>query len=85
MVEGLKELGLNANRPPATFYLWVPVPEGVNSTDFAAHLLRKAGIVVTPGNGFGASGEGFFRIALTVNKDRLAEALKRIKEIGIRP
>ena len=81
VVEGLKKLGFEVKPPKATFYVWAKVPEGFSSADFAAKLLQEAGIVVTPGNGFGEPGEGFFRIALTVDKDRLKEALARIEAL----
>lgn len=82
VMAGLKELGLKADAPKATFYVWVEVPEGYTSTSCVAHLLEKAGIVTTPGSGFGDPGEGYFRIALTVSKKRLQEAIARIKEVG---
>lgn len=80
VVNGLNEIGLNVKPPKATFYIWVKVPEGYTSESFCELLLTKAGIVTTPGNGFGPSGEGFIRIALTVNEERLKEAVKRIKD-----
>lgn len=83
MVEGLREVGLSVKPPKATFYLWVRVPEGYTSKEFASHLLRNGGIVVTPGIGFGKHGEGYIRMALTVDKDRLKEAVERIKKIGL--
>ena len=79
IVNGLKEIGLKVNSPKATFYIWINVPEGYTSTQFTELLLTKAGIVTTPGNGFGQSGEGYIRIALTVNEERLKEAVERIK------
>ncbi len=82
MVKGLREAGLEVNNPRATFYLWVRVPGDLTSAEFAARLLDK-GVVVTPGNGFGEPGEGYFRIALTQKRERLEEALERIKGIGI--
>ncbi len=81
VVEGLKNLGFALDPPKATFYVWARVPEGYTSADFCAKLLQEAGIVVTPGNGFGDPGEGFFRIALTVDKERLKEALARIGDL----
>jgi aspartate/methionine/tyrosine aminotransferase len=67
---------------PATFYVWFACPPGLASTVCAAHLLRQTGIVVTPGVGFGAAGEGYCRIALTEGEERLAEATQRIQETG---
>jgi len=79
MVEGLRDSGFRVTSPKATFYLWVQVPEGYSSAQLATRLLEEAGVVVTPGNGFGEPGEGYFRIALTQKRDRLAEALERLK------
>ncbi|WP_028323744.1 LL-diaminopimelate aminotransferase [Desulfatirhabdium butyrativorans] len=78
LVAGLRRLGFSFEAPKATFYVWVEVPKGYTSKQFAGLLLQKAGIVVTPGNGFGEAGEGYFRIAMTVPSDRIAEALDRI-------
>lgn len=82
LVAGLKNLGLEFETPSATFYVWIEVPQGYTSASFTAHLLEKAGIVTTPGNGFGAPGEGYIRMALTTTKERLAEAVDRLKHIG---
>jgi LL-diaminopimelate aminotransferase len=82
LVPGLKKLGLEVDPPPAAFYVWVTVPKGYTSASFTAHLLEKAGIVTTPGNGFGAPGEGFIRMTVTTSKERLAEAVERIKKAG---
>ena len=84
LVEGLKKLGWPIEKPKATIYVWAPVPAGMNSTDFAALLLDKAGVVVTPGIGYGESGEGYFRMSLTLPTERLEEGLRRIEEAGIR-
>lgn len=82
LVAGLSNLGLQFETPAATFYVWIEVPQGYTSASFTAHLLEKAGIVTTPGNGFGAPGEGYIRMALTTTKERLAEAVDRLKHIG---
>jgi LL-diaminopimelate aminotransferase len=81
MVKGLRDAGFEVESPKATFYLWVRVPEGHTSTEVATRLLEDAGLVVTPGNGFGEPGEGYFRIALTQKRERLAEAVERIKTV----
>lgn len=81
MAAGLKDAGFELEAPKATFYMWVKVPEGYSSTQLATRLLEK-GVVVTPGNGFGEPGEGYFRIALTQRRDRLAEAIERIKSVS---
>lgn len=79
MVGALNEMGLSVIPPKATFYLWIKVPDGLTSASFATKILEKAGIVITPGNGFGPEGEGYVRMALTVSQDRLKEAIERLK------
>lgn len=82
-VEGLRKMGWEIDPMVATFYLWVPVPTGMSSEAFASLLLEKCGVVVPPGNGYGPEGEGFFRVALTQNEDRLKEALDRMEKNGV--
>jgi LL-diaminopimelate aminotransferase len=82
LVDGLRSIGLSVEKPKATFYTWIEVPKGYTSAEFASRLLLKAGIVATPGNGFGKAGEGYVRMTLTVGKERLKEAIKRIRNIG---
>jgi LL-diaminopimelate aminotransferase len=81
MVQGLREIGLEVEPPKATFYLWIQVPKGYTSAQFATLLLEQAGIVTTPGNGFGEAGEGYIRMALTVDESRLKEAIERLRRI----
>ena len=83
MVKGLRDSGFKVNPPRATFYLWVPVPNSYTSVNLATRLLQEAGVVVTPGNGFGYPGEGYIRLALTKDESRLLEATERIKSIGL--
>ena len=83
MVKGLREIGLEVNPPKATFYIWTQVPKGYTSAQFATLLLEHEGIVVTPGNGFGDAGEGYIRMALTVDEMRLKEAIERLKRIKL--
>ncbi|MEJ5365370.1 MAG: LL-diaminopimelate aminotransferase [Desulfosoma sp.] len=78
LIEGLRRAGLNPEPPKATFYVWCPTPPGVSSAEFTARLLKEAGIVTTPGSGFGEPGEGYVRMALTVDKERIREAVDRI-------
>ncbi|MBI5075369.1 MAG: LL-diaminopimelate aminotransferase [Nitrospirae bacterium] len=75
---GLKDFGMEVIKPKASFYLWTKVPAGYDSSSFVAHLLDKAGVLGTPGNGFGAPGEGYIRFALTVPSVRMKEAVERI-------
>ncbi len=81
LYRGFKDLGLEVEEPGATFYLWAKVPEGFDSSSFVTHLLDKGGVLATPGNGFGAPGEGYVRFALTINAQRIKEALERIREV----
>ena len=82
MVGGLRQIGLSLDSPQASFYLWVEVPKGYTSAQTTLHLLQQAGIVTTPGNGFGEPGEGYFRISLTVPQERLEEAVDRLNRVG---
>lgn len=84
LIEGLAELGWNIPKTKATMYLWVPCPKEMSSTDFALNVLQKTGVVVTPGNAFGVAGEGYVRMSLITECDRLGEALRRFKQAGIR-
>ncbi|MBU1262067.1 LL-diaminopimelate aminotransferase [bacterium] len=77
VVEGLKGCGFKVNKPAATFYLWIQI-EG-SSMELTERLIKEASVVVTPGVGFGEHGEGFIRFALTVDEERLKEAVERIK------
>ncbi len=83
LTAGLRGLGLDVEPPRATFYIWAPVPAGYTSARFASLLLTEAGVVCTPGNGFGDPGEGFVRFALCVPEDRLQEAVDRLGKINL--
>lgn len=83
IVQGLQSLGWPIEPPKATLYVWARVPQGYSSAEFVTLLLDKCGIIVPPGNGYGAAGEGFFRIALTVADERMHEAIQRMKDAGI--
>lgn len=83
LVEGLNSMGFYVEKPRATFYVWMEVPDGYTSTRLSSRLLTEAGIVSTPGNGFGAAGEGYIRMALTVNCDRTREAVERIRAVAL--
>ncbi|MEW6324053.1 MAG: LL-diaminopimelate aminotransferase [Nitrospirota bacterium] len=85
-VPGLQQIGYDVELPAAAFYIWIRTPIGsggrrIKSAAFTARLLQQAGIVSTPGNGFGQAGEGYIRMTLTVSKERLAEALDRMKRL----
>ncbi len=85
VVDALNSNGWNIEKPKATIYIWAPVPEKYagDSGAFAADLLEKTGVMVTPGRGYGEAGEGYFRISLTYPDDVLKEALKRIIQMKI--
>ena len=83
LVPGLKAIGINVYRTDATFYVWMDVPASFTSASLASHLIEKTGIVSTPGNGFGDAGEGYLRMTLCASKERLAEAVNRMKTIGV--
>ncbi len=76
-VRVLAEIGLPVEAPKGTMYLWVPLPDGVSTQQFAREALEREGVVFMPGTAFGSGGEGYFRIALTVESDRLIEAIHR--------
>ena len=80
-VRGLEEVGLKVFRPKAGCYVWCRVPEGYTSESFVGRLIDEAGVVVTPGVGFGEHGEGYFRVSLTVPTERLREAVERLKKL----
>ena len=82
LVDGLNAIGWATTKPKATFYIWTRIPGSYKSSiDFARLVLEKAGIVITPGIGFGDSGEGYVRMALTVSKERTKEAVERLKKV----
>ncbi len=79
VIDGLNEMGWNLNKSLATIYIWPRVPKSFTSSSFAELVLEKAGVVITPGNGYGECGEGYFRISLTLPTERLREALERMR------
>ena len=83
MVAALRKLGLVCESPKATFYLWAEVPRGYTSVSFTERLLREAGVLTTPGSGFGKAGEGFVRFSLTVPSERLREAANRVEALRL--
>ncbi|MCX9085739.1 MAG: LL-diaminopimelate aminotransferase [Candidatus Methanoperedens sp.] len=81
LLTGLSELGLDVKPPKATFYVWAHV--NGKASDFSTMLLEKAGIVATPGNGFGEYGEGYVRFALTQSVEKINEAVERMRKLDI--
>lgn len=82
LLSGLNKAGLNPEIPKATFYVWCPTPPDYTSKQFSSLLLKECGIVTTPGSGFGEPGEGYIRMALTVTKERIEEAVGRIQKLS---
>jgi alanine-synthesizing transaminase len=82
LVDGLNRLGWNVERPRASMFVWAPIPEPwrskMGSIDFAMKLLEEAEVAVSPGRGFGETGEGWLRLALVENEQRLRQAVRQI-------
>jgi LL-diaminopimelate aminotransferase len=76
----LRAGGFEVETPKAAMYLWIPLPAGIPSGPFSRSALEERGVVTLPGSAFGPAGEGFFRIALTVDPDRLADGTRRLGE-----
>jgi len=83
LVAALRRKGLSLRAPKATFYVFAKVPGAIGSMDFTVRLLQEAGIVVTPGIGFGDGGEGFVRFALSVPAERIREAVARLEKFAL--
>ena len=82
LVDGLSAIGWSTRKPKATFYVWTRIPKSYKSSiEFAGMVLQEAGIVITPGIGMGKNGEGYVRMALTVSKERMKEAVRRLKKV----
>jgi len=82
LVSGLGRIGWKVEKPPATMFVWAPIPEayrGMGSLEFAKLLLTEAKVAVSPGVGFGEFGEGFVRFALVENEQRIRQAVRGIK------
>jgi LL-diaminopimelate aminotransferase len=82
LVAALTKLGLRLRAPKASLYLWARVPEGTSSVQFATRLLDEVGVVVTPGIGYGPTGEGYVRLSLTIPDDRLEEGVRRMESLS---
>jgi LL-diaminopimelate aminotransferase len=83
VADTLNDLGWSIKPPRATFYVWAPVPTGYDSIGFASHVLDEVGINITPGVGFGAHGEGYFRLSVTAPDARLEEAMARMRKLKL--
>jgi LL-diaminopimelate aminotransferase len=81
LCDGLKSIGVVVEPPKGSIYVWAPVPEGHTSVSFTQVLLERADIVVAPGSGYGARGEGFVRFSLTLPDERLEEGVERLRRV----
>ncbi len=80
-VEALRGVGFQVESPKATMYVWAEVPVGETAAAFAGRALEEKGVILMPGSAMGASGDGYFRIALTVSPDRLTATAKRLGDL----
>jgi LL-diaminopimelate aminotransferase len=83
LVTVLRGLGLRVSPPRASLYIWARVPEGSTSVEFTTRLLEEAGVAVTPGIGYGPSGEGYVRLSLTLPDERLEEGVRRLEGLAV--
>ena len=83
LVSALRDMGLRVSPPKASLYVWARIPDGTTSVQYATRLLDEVGVVVTPGTGYGPSGEGYVRLSLTIPDERLEEGVRRLE--GLRP
>ncbi len=82
LAKGLADLGWEISPNPGSFFLWTPVPDGRQCTEFSTDLFQKTGVFVSPGSGYGKTGRGFLRFSLTVDDSRIEEAMERFKNAG---
>lgn len=82
-IHACQKIGWKAQAPTGSFFAWLPVPEGFTSVDFADYLLEKANVAVAAGSGFGKYGEGYIRVGLLLDEDRLVEAVQRIEKLNL--
>src|SRR5690606_16840047 len=80
MYQGLMEVGFQVEKPRGSIFIWSRIPTGYTSAEFAERLLEDGGVIVTPGTAFGPSGEGYIRISLSVELNRIDEVIRRLKE-----
>ncbi|MFL2756011.1 MAG: LL-diaminopimelate aminotransferase [Dehalococcoidia bacterium] len=83
VVAALKKIGLDVDPPKASLYVWAKIPSGYKSAEFAELILEQTNVVVTAGNGYGPSGEGYIRLSLTIGDDDLDEGIKRLQSLKI--
>ena len=80
--DALAQAGVEVSRPKGTIYVWAPIPRGFDSAAaYCEHVLEHAAVVITPGDAYGPSGAGFFRLSLTTPDERLLEAVERLRNL----
>jgi LL-diaminopimelate aminotransferase len=80
--DALAQAGVDVEPPKGTIYIWAPIPAGFESSAaYCEHVLEHAGVVISPGDAYGPSGAGFFRISLTTPDERLLEAVDRLRQL----
>lgn len=84
LLQGLNGLNWDVFDSPGTFYVWSKLPRGADSMVFARKLINHAGIVITPGSGFGSWGEGYIRFALTIPAPRIHQAIGRLEQMELK-
>ena len=85
VVASLNRIGLKVDPPRASLYVWARIPDGFTSAEFAELILEETDVVVTAGNGYGPSGEGYIRLSLTIPEEDLDEGLRRLENLKISP
>ena len=83
LIESCNSIGWKVSAPKGSFFAWLPVPDNFSSVAFADFLLEKADVAVAAGNGFGSYGEGYVRLGLLVDEERLKEAIMRIGKLNL--
>ena len=83
LAKGLEQAGFKFQKPKATFYFWVKTPKGISSEEMVAILLEQAGIIASPGSGYGPEGEGYIRLAIVSDESRLKEAKNRLSQLKL--
>jgi LL-diaminopimelate aminotransferase len=80
--DALAQAGVDVRRPKGTIYVWAPIPDGFSSAaEYCEHVLERVAVVISPGDAYGPSGAGFFRISLTTPEERLIEAVERLRSL----
>jgi LL-diaminopimelate aminotransferase len=80
----LKKMKISFQEPEASFYLWAKVPKGFSSESFTEFLIKEANVIVTPGTGFGAEGQGYVRFAMTIPLERMKIAITRMNQVLVK-